>query len=203
MIRRMQGEGSRHNIGLPYMTQEMTAILSEIERESGEASLSQSIYFSPTALTHIKRLIEMGGTIVTDTTLVATGIEPALMGNRGAKIACFIDDPQVIALAEQRRITRAEVAVDYGLALSGPKLMVVGSAPAAINRMIRRRQHEPMSDVCVLAASTGFASAVQLKERLIDSDLTSIVVRGKKGGIPATISILNAILREIAKNSSK
>jgi len=203
LIRRMQGEGSRHNIGLPYMTQEMTAILSEIERESGEASLSQSIYFSPTALTHIKRLIEMGGTIVTDTTLVATGIEPALMGNRGAKIACFIDDPQVIALAEQRRITRAEVAVDYGLALSGPKLMVVGSAPAAINRMIRRRQHEPMSDVCVLAASTGFASAVQLKERLIDSDLTSIVVRGKKGGIPATISILNAILREIAKNSSK
>ena len=34
----------------------------------------------------------------------------------------------------------------------------------------------------------------------MDSDLTSIVVRGKKGGIPATISIVNAILREIAKN---
>jgi precorrin-8X/cobalt-precorrin-8 methylmutase len=81
--------------------------------------------------------------------------------------------------------------------------MVVGSAPSAINRMIRRRQHEPMSDVCVLAASTGFASAVQLKEKLIDSDLTSIVVRGKKGGIPATISILNSILREIAKNAAK
>ena len=63
--------------------------------------------------------------------------------------------------------------------------MVVGSAPAAINRMITRRQHEPMSDVCVLAASTGFASVVQLKERLMDSDLTSIVVRGKKGGVPA------------------
>ena len=58
-------------------------------------------------------------------------------------------------------------------------------------------------DVCVLAASTGFASVVQLKERLIDSDLTSIVVRGKKGGIPVTITILNAILREIAKNANK
>ena len=113
---------------------------------------------------------------------------------------CFIDDPQVVQLAEQRRVTRAEVAVDYGLAVPGPKLMVVGSAPAAINRMIIRRQHEPMSDVCVLAASAGFASAVQIKERLMDSDLTSIVVRGKKGGIPATISIVNAILREIAKN---
>ena len=188
---------------MPYMTQEMASILAEIERETNDASLSQSIYFSPTALTHIKRLIEMGGTIVTDTTLVENGIDMSLMGNKGAKVVCFIDDPQVISLAEQRRITRAEIAVDYGLAVNGPKLMVVGSAPAAINRMIRRRQSEPMSDVCVLAASTGFASVVQLKERLIDSDLTSIVVRGKKGGIPVTITILNAILREIAKNANK
>ena len=203
MIRRTQGEGNRHGIGIPYITQEMSSILAEIERETGDPALAQSIYFSPTALTHIKRLLDMGGTIVTDTTLVANGIDANLMGNRGAKVACFIDEPQVIALAEQRRVTRAEVAVDYGLALTGPKLMVVGSAPAAINRMIRRRQHEPMSDVCVLAASTGFASAVQLKEKLIDSDLTSIVVRGKKGGIPATISILNAILREIAKTANK
>lgn len=203
MIRRTQGEGNRHAVGMPYMTQEMSSILAEIERETNDSSLSQSIYFSPTALTHIKRLIDMGGTIITDTTLVENGIDSGLMGNKGAKIACFIDDPQVISLAEQRRITRAEVAVDYGLAISGPKLMVVGSAPAAINRMIRRRQHEPMSDVCVLAASTGFASVVQLKERLIDSDLTSIVVRGKKGGIPVTITIINAILREIARNAGK
>lgn len=203
MIRRTQSEGNHHGIGIPYMTQEMSSILAEIERETGDPSLAQSIYFSPTALTHIKRLLDMGGTIVTDTTLVANDIDAALLGNKGAKIACFIDDPQVISLAEQRRITRAEIAVDYGLALTGLKLMVVGSAPSAINRMIHRRQREPMSDVCVLAASNGFASAVQLKERLMDSDLTSIVVRGKKGGIPATISILNAILREIAKNANK
>lgn len=145
----------------------------------------------------------MGGTIVTDTTLVQNGIDPVLLGTKGAKAVCFIDEPQIISLAEQRRITRAEIAVDYGLALTGPKLMVVGSAPAAINRMIRRRQNEPMSDVCVLAASNGFASVVQLKEKLIDSDLTSIVVRGKKGGIPITITILNAILREIAKKKTK
>ena len=81
--------------------------------------------------------------------------------------------------------------------------MVVGSAPAAINRMIIRRQHEPMSDVCVLAAPTGFASVVQLKERLLDSDLTSIIVRGKKGGIPATVAIVNAILQEIAQSANK
>ena len=111
------------------------------------------------------------------------------------------DDPQVVMLAEQRRVTRAEVAVDYGLAVPGLKLMVVGSAPAAINRLIQRRMHEPMSDVCVLAAPSGFASAVQLKERLLDSDLASIIARGKKGGIPATVTLVNAILREISGKS--
>lgn len=199
-MRRISGETGRHRTGIPYMNQEMNTILSEVERETNDYSLMQSIYFGLTALTHIKRLIEMGGSIITDTTLVANDIDTSLLGHNGAKVLCFIDDPQVVQLAEQRRVTRAEVAVDYGLAVPGPKLMVVGSAPAAINRMIIRRQHEPMSDVCVLAASAGFASAVQIKERLMDSDLTSIVVRGKKGGIPATISIVNAILREIAKN---
>lgn len=201
-MRKATGDGSRRRAGIPYMNQEIAAILSDIERETNDHSLTQSIYFGPTALTHIKRLIETGGSIITDTTLVANAIERNLLGNNGAKVLCFIDAPQVVSIAEQRRVTRAEVAVDYGLAIPGPKLMVVGSAPAAINRMIVRRQHEPMSDVCVLAASTGFASVVQLKERLLDSDLMSIIVRGKKGGIPATISIANAILRQVAKNEN-
>ena len=92
--------------------------------------------------------------------------------------------------------------MDYGLSVPGLKLMVVGSAPAAIHRMIQRRQRDPMSDVCVLAAPTGFASVVQLKERLMDSDLSTIVVRGKKGGVGVTATILNAILREIARGNN-
>ena len=201
MIRKPQTETGRKRAGIPYLNAEMSAILSAVEHETGDHALSQSIYFSPTALTHIKRLIDMGGTIITDTTLVANEIDISLLGGKGAKVLCFIDDPQVIALAEQRRVTRAEIAVDYGLAVPGPKLMVVGSAPAAINRMIFRRQHEPMSDVCVLAAPSGFASVVQLKERLLDSDLASIIARGKKGGIGPTVAILNAILREIAREN--
>ena len=60
MIRRTPGDGSRHNVGMPYMTQELSSILADIERETNDATLAQSIYFSPTALTHIKRLIEIG-----------------------------------------------------------------------------------------------------------------------------------------------
>ena len=200
MYKRRAGDATRHQIGTPYVNQGVANIIKAVEEETRDHALGQSIYFGPTALTHIKRLLETGGSIITDTTLVANDIDASLLAGSETHILCYIDDPQVVFLAEQRHVTRAEVAVDCALAVPGPKLIVVGSAPAAINRILQRRQHEPMSDVCVLAAPTGFASVVQMKERLMDSDLTSIVVRGKKGGVPATVTLMNAILREIAAN---
>ena len=200
MYKRQHGQNGKYQIGNEYVSQGVENILQALSAATNDPALSKSVYFGPTALTHIKRLIEMGGSIITDTLLVANDIDDSLLGKNGARIICFIDDPQVVLLAEQRHVTRAEVAVDCGLAIPGPKLMVVGSAPAAINRMLTRRQHEPMSDVCVLAAPTGFASVVQMKERLLDSDLNAIVVRGKKGGVGVTVSLVNAILREIAES---
>lgn len=203
MYRKDAGENIRHRMGVPYQNPGMANILKDVDTETRDHTLSQSIYFGPTALTHIKRLLEMGGSIITDTTLVANDIDMSLIGDSAAKVMCFIDDPQVVYLAEQRHVTRAEVAVDYGLSVPGMKLMVIGSAPAAINRILQRRQREPMSDVCVLAAPTGFASVVQMKERLMDSDMATIIVRGKKGGVPVTTTILNAILRELSREMNQ
>ena len=193
----------RHRAGNPYVNPGVANVLKAVEEETRDRALVQSIYFGPTALTHIRRIIEMGGSIIADTTLVAGDIDAGLLGDNGAKVLCFIDDPEVVSLAEQRRVTRAAVAADIGLSVPGPKLMVVGSAPAALSRIIQRRQYEPMSDVCVLAAPTGFASVIQLKERLLDSDLNVIVVRGKKGGISATAAIMNAILKEIDQDQNQ
>ena len=203
MYKRQHGQYGRYQNSTKYVSQDVGNILNSVSMATNDPALSKSVYFGPTALTHIKRLIETGGSIITDTLLVANDIDDNLLGSSGARIICFIDDPQVVLLAEQRHVTQAEVAVDCGLAIPGPKLMVVGSAPAAINRILTRRQHEPMSDVCVLAAPTGFASVVQMKERLMDSDLNSIVVRGKKGGVNVTVSLVNAILREIAGTADK
>ena len=200
MYKKNTGTDGRHRNIAAYVNPNVANILKALENETRDPALSNSVYFGPTALTHIRRLIDKGGSIITDTALLANDIDSRLLGDKGAQILCFIDDPQVVSLAEQRHITRAEVAVDYGLAVPGPKLMVVGSAPAAINRIIVRRRSEPLSEVCVLAAPNGFANVVQMKERLMESDLTSIIVRGKKGGIPVTVSLMNAILREIAEN---
>ena len=140
-----------------------------------------------------------GGQIIADTALALSDIDKQNARRLGVSTICYIDDPQVLALAEQRRTTRAEVALDFALSQPGAKLIVVGSAPTALDRLLRRHQTEGLNDLVVLAAPTGFASVVQLKERIWESDLPAIVVRGKRGGTSAAVSIVNALMSEFIR----
>jgi len=186
----------------PYVSPQAAEIIKRVESITGDTPFAQSLQFSPTSLTHVKRLLATGGTIVVDTALLENNMDPILLDGTNAQIRCFIDEPEVVRLAEIRRSTRAEIAVDIALSLPGPKLMVVGSAPAALNRILARRKTEPLSDVCVLAAPAGFAQVIQLKEKLRDSDMAYIVARGKQGGINQTAALLNAILRFIREENA-
>ncbi len=181
---------------MPYVTSEMAAIIEHVKTETGDETLAQSIHFSPTALTLVRRVMMTGGQIVADTALALSDIDKQSARKLGVSLVSYIDDPQVLALAEQRRTTRAEVALDFALSQPGTKLIVVGSAPTALDRLLRRHQADALSDLVVLAAPTGFASVVQLKERIWESDLPAIVLRGKRGGTSAAVSIVNALMIE-------
>ena len=60
MFKRSSGLDGRHRNGTPYMNPNVTNILKKVEEETKDPVLSQSVYFGPTAMTHIRRLIEMG-----------------------------------------------------------------------------------------------------------------------------------------------
>lgn len=195
-MRGSQTNKGRHRTNMPYLTSEMSQILTRIEQETGDSALVQSIHFSPTALTFIRRLITGKGTIITDTMLCLTGADTQLLNQLGLNIACYIDDPDVIAAAEKKRVTRAEIAVDQAMSVPGLKLFVVGSAPMALSKLLTRNSLLPMHDVAILATPTGYASVVQLKERAWESNLPVIVTRGHKGGATAALSILHAVLIE-------
>lgn len=188
---------ARHSTAMPYVTSEMAAIMEHVKAETGDEALAQGIHFSPTALTLVRRVMMTGGQIIADTTLALSDIDKQSARKLGVSTVCYLDDPQVLALAEQRRTTRAEVALDFALSQPGAKLIVVGSAPTALDRLLRRHQADGgLGDLVVLAAPTGFASVVQLKERIWESDLPAIVVRGKRGGTSAAVSIVNALMIE-------
>lgn len=196
MHKRGHSECPGRKMAMPYATSEMAAVMQQVEQQTGDSVLVQSLHFSPTALTLVRRVMMSGGTVVADTLLALNDINAQMASKLKLDLYCFIDDPGVVTSAEQRRVTRAEVALDQALGLAKTKLLLIGSAPMALARLLQLHQQQPLSDVVVLATPTRFASVVQLKERLWESDIPCIVVRGKKGGTQAAAAVLNALMSE-------
>ncbi|MBO4886392.1 MAG: precorrin-8X methylmutase [Clostridia bacterium] len=179
-----------------YLSESALRIVQAVENETGDASLKPSIHFSAGVVERVERELALGCTIVADSNLVQSGIDRALLSQTHAQLECFMDDPVVVSFAMQKHITRAEVAIERTLSIKGPKLIVVGSAPMALKRLLQLHQQTALHEVVVIAAAAGFASAVELKERIWESGLPCIVVRGRKGGANAAIAVTNALLRD-------
>lgn len=177
-----------------YPTEEVLSLIARIEEETGDASLRHSMHFSPGVISRIQRQMSLGMSIIADSKLVYSGIDREKCEQLPVHVECFMDDPQVVNFATQKRTTRAEIAVDRALSLPGPKLIVVGSAPMALNRLLQLHAQNPLREVCIVAAANGFANIVELKERIWESGLPCIVIRGRKGGAASAIAITNALI---------
>ncbi len=187
-------------MNVPFTNEETQSVVSKVFARTQDESLAKSLQFSPTILSNIRRLFINGGTVITDTDILAQSIDISTLDNSNVQVKCFIDDPEVLLKANARGITRAEVALDMGLVQMGSKLFVIGSAPAALNRLLAHRQREPLIDVSILCTITGYAPAVQLKERLRESDMAFLVTRGRSGGTLAAQAIFQAVLETILEN---
>ena len=191
-VSRMAGE--RKTLTGFYPTEEVLNLISRVEAETGDAGLRHCMHFSPGVISRIQRQMNLGLSVIADSKLVFSGIDRELCEKLPVRVECFMDDPQVVNFATQKRTTRAEIAMDRALALPGPKLLVVGSAPMALNRLLQLHAQNPLREVCIIAAATGFANIVELKERIWESGLPCIVVRGRKGGAASAIAITNALI---------
>lgn len=181
-----------------YPTEDVLNIISRVEEETRDPGIRQSIHFSTGVISRIERQLSLGCSIIADSRLVYSGIDREASGLLPVRVECFMDDPAVVNFAMQKRTTRAEIAVERAMSLQGPKLIVVGSAPMALNRLLQMHAQSPLREVCIVAAANGFASIVELKERIWESGLPCIVVRGRRGGPASAIAITNALINSAA-----
>ena len=181
-----------------YLSESALRVRALIDQTLEDPAIMQSLFFSTGVVDRIERYLSYGLTIVGDSNLVTAAVDPALAARFPVRVSCFIDHSDVNAIAQQKRITRAEVCMDQALQLPGPKLIVVGSAPMALRRVLQLHRASPLREVSLIATPAGFAGAVELKEHLWESDLSCIVVRGRRGGVNAAIAAVNALMQDTA-----
>ena len=185
-----------------YQAENVRRVIDRVVEETDDAALRQSLHFSTGVVDRIVRQMQLGCTIITDSNLICTGVDRTPAQGLPVNFSCSMDDPLVVNFAEQKHITRAEVAIEQSLSISGPKLIVIGSAPMALNRLLQLHKNAPLHEVVIIGAAAGFANIVELKERLWESGLPCIVARGRKGGPVTAIAIVNALLQEASSQQA-
>ena len=134
-------------------------------------------------------------TIISDVTMVTSGIRKGALQRLDVEARCYLSDPRVAEIAEQQGITRTQAGIRLAVEEHPDALFAFGNAPTALMELcdlIRKGKAHPAG---IIAAPVGFVHVRESKHMVKPfKDIPKIIVEGRKGGSNLAATLCNAIL---------
>ena len=134
-------------------------------------------------------------TIITDVTMVTSGIRKGALQRLGIEAKCYLSDPRVAEMAAADGITRTQAGIRLAVEEHPDALFAFGNAPTALMELcdlIRKGKAHPAG---IIAAPVGFVHVRESKHMVKPfKDIPKIIVEGRKGGSNLAATLCNAIL---------
>lgn len=134
-------------------------------------------------------------TIVSDVTMVTSGIRKGALQRLGVEAKCYLSDPQVAEMATKQGITRTQAGIRLAVEEHPDALYAFGNAPTALMELcdlIRKGKAHPAG---IIAAPVGFVHVRESKYMVKPfKEIPKIIVEGRKGGSNLAATLCNAIL---------
>ena len=134
-------------------------------------------------------------TIVTDVTMVVSGIRKGALSRLGMEAKCYLGDPRVAEMASTQGITRTQAGIRLAVEEHPDALFAFGNAPTALMelcQLIRKGKAHPAG---IIAAPVGFVHVKESKHMVKPfAHIPKIIVEGRKGGSNLAATLCNAIL---------
>ena len=134
-------------------------------------------------------------TIVTDVTMVMSGIRKGALQRLGIEVKCYLSDPRVAEMATTEGITRTQAGIRLAVEEHPDALFAFGNAPTALMELcesIRKGKAHPAG---IIAAPVGFVHVKESKHMVKPfREIPKIIVEGRKGGSNLAATLCNAIL---------
>ena len=137
-----------------------------------------------------------GAPIVCDVRMIAAGLSAERLARFGVTVHCLLAEPEVAAAARAAGITRSAEAMRlaHRRRLLDGAVVAVGNAPTALFEILRLVRDEGARPALVVGVPVGFVGAAESKEAALALAAPHLVVRGRKGGTPAAVAALHALL---------
>lgn len=169
-------------------------VIRRVIHATGDFDFARSLLFHEESIRSGINSIRSGRDICIDVSMGAAGINQSLLKSFGGSVLCYINDPEVTEKARKNKKTRTETAVEK---LAGQKvgIVAVGNAPTALVATMDMIKAGELAPDLVIGVPVGFVNAEESKDILADKNYPFITNRGRKGGTPVAVAILNALLR--------
>ena len=134
-------------------------------------------------------------TIITDVTMVTSGIRKGALQRLGITAKCYLSDTRVAEMATEKGITRTQAGIRLAVEEHPDALFAFGNAPTALMELcdlIRKGKAHPAG---IIAAPVGFVHVKESKHMVKPfKEIPKIIVEGRKGGSNLAATLCNAIL---------
>ena len=171
-------------------------VLQRLVHTSGDFNAVEDIYFSAGAIeTGIRALLRCKR-VVTDVTMVQTGLKRILLAQLGIETWCGVHDRETHLIAQAQGITRSAAGIRRAWEKFGNDIvLVIGDAPTAImeaTRLIREQGWRPQ---LVIGLPVGFVGTREAKADLKRClQVPRITNSGTRGGSPWAASVVNGLM---------
>jgi precorrin isomerase len=143
----------------------------------------------------VRTALQEGVAVVADTEMVRVGIRTALVGRPGVTLACYLDEPEALALAETSGLTRSAAGIRLAARRHASPLLAIGNAPTALDEALRLAAEEGWRPAAILGIPVGFVGVEEAKRRLLEQTrVPYLTCVGRKGGSAVTAAAVNALV---------
>ena len=134
-------------------------------------------------------------TIVTDVTMVTSGIRKGALQRLGIEAKCYLGDHRVAEMAASLGITRTQAGIRLAAEEHPDALFAFGNAPTALMELCDLIRKGKACPAGIIAAPVGFVHVRESKHMVKPfRDIPKIIVEGRKGGSNLAATLCNAIL---------
>ena len=175
--------------GLPLLEHE---VLERLVHSSGDLGLAQLLRFTPGACTAAARALAQGAVILTDTAMAAAAVAPMAARTFSNPVHSVLQWAPPLAPEGQ---TRAALGMAAALQAHSGAVVLIGSAPTALELLLDRVAQGDPAPVLVIGMPVGFVGVADSKRRLAASGLLQLRLEGSRGGAGLAAAAVNALLR--------
>ena len=191
-FRTIASELQRHDYPLDHLWALLHAI-----HTTADFDMEQILHTDEGAVEAIYNKVREGSlkTIITDVTMVTSGIRKGALQRLGIEAKCYLSDPRLAEMASSLGITRTQAGIRLAVEEHPDALFAFGNAPTALMELcdlIRKDKAQPAG---IIAAPVGFVHVKESKHMVKPfRQIPKIIVEGRKGGSNLAATLCNAIL---------